>query len=210
VRDHALGVYVAAERAEVAFDDDRVIRRLAGGVELLDEGGPELLWRQVQRLFMHRAGNEAVRVARFEPRERVERSRVGARVCFQPFLEQPDDGALRTAHGPVQEEHSSLAAVSVGGRLEYVHERGERPLEAKDGVAAVFVRVVEEPVSGHLVLANLNVFSPVRADHVVQPLEGRPGDLREGPDDVQVFLEGSLPVLFLIFDGVLPASQQFD
>ena len=86
----------------------------------------------------------------------------------------------------------------------------QRAVQPEDGVAAVVVRIVEELIADPLLAAYFVGLGAVRHDHVVDALEGVAGDLRIGRDQVEIFLEGSFPVLAAELFEVLPLGDQRD
>jgi hypothetical protein len=206
VLGHELPVDEAAGRAEVPRVRD-VVAGLLGelGVDPL----APLLRDQVERLLVHGAGHELAALHAVEvgplhvPAEGVERPVRRPRVRLQPLLEQPGDGRLRGADRAVQEEDALLRPVSLGRALEDVHELHERDVEAVDGVLAAELGVGEEVVADELLLVVEVLRLPVRQDHVVDALVGRPRDLGVLPHDLEVVLERAFPVLFGVALAVL-------
>jgi hypothetical protein len=98
---------------------------------------------------------------------------------------------------PVQQDDALLGPVSLRRALEDVDQLHQRHVQAEDRVPAAVGLVVEEVVADEPLLV-VDVFRlPVAEDHVVDALEGRAGDARVLTDDLQVFLERSLPVQLL-------------
>ena len=144
-----LVVHEAAERIELAADRYPQIVFAAALVQVGFHVGSESLGEQVERLLVHRAPVNRLRVFRLlliDPAERVERAVVGRRVAFEPLLEQPGDRALAAADRAVQQQHAAFDAVTRRGALERIHQMVQRSIEPKDGVVAVVVGVVEEAV----------------------------------------------------------------
>ena len=72
--------------------------------------------------------------------------------CSEPFLEQPDDGALGAADRAVQQQDALLGAVALGGRFEGIDQLHAAGVQAEDGVAVLGREFGEELVAGQLFL----------------------------------------------------------
>ncbi len=110
----------------------------------------------------------------------------------------------------MQEQHSPLGSIAVGGALEDVDEIDQGPFQAEDGVLAVIFRILEELVAEHLLLVDHDLLGAVADDHVVDPLVGRPGDLGIALHDIEILGERAGPVFFLIVVQVLATGDQGD
>ena len=133
----------------------------------------------------------------------VERALGRARVLLEALLEQARDGRLRRADRAVQQDDALLGAVALRRRLEDVDQLHERDVEAVDRVAPAVLLVLEEVVADQLLLVVDVLFLAVRQDHVVDALERGARDLRVLADDLQVVLEGAVPVQLLVLAVVL-------
>jgi hypothetical protein len=107
----------------------------------------------------------------------------------------------------VQQQHAPLGAVALGGRLEGVDQLLQRAVDAENAVAVPGGVLGEELETDHLLLELVRLLDAVAEDHVVQPLVGGARHLRVAGDDVQVFLERTLPVDLLIFREVQLLAQ---
>jgi len=172
----------AAGRAEVAADVQAILRRKIL-VDLRQELIPDGGGNDVQRLLMHGAGClplvgsdlPVAQLLRQLPGEGVESALGRGRVLLQASLQQASDGGLGGSHRPVQQDDALLRSVAPGGAL---------------------VPVVEEVVVDDALL-DVDVFGgPLVEDHVVDALEGVPADFGIVLDDLEVLLEGALPVPF--------------
>ena len=171
-----------------------------------------LVRNQVQRLLVHRAlGDRLLAVGSdLLPAEAEEPPFLGARVALQPLLEQPRDRALGAADRPVQEQHTPLGAVAVGGALEDVDQVDHRPFQAIDRILAGVVGILEELVAEPLLLVDDDLFGAVARDHVVNALVGGPGHVGIASDNVEVLGKATGPVLLLIIVKVLATRDQRD
>ncbi len=206
---HAFVEHLAAVGAEVALDDDLEVVEVDAVVEFGEEVGAELGGDESEGFLVHGAvdvGLGAVDLD-FLPAEGVEGARVGAGVVLHALFEESGEGALGASDGSVEEEDATFGAVAVGGGLEDVDEAEEGFFEAEDGIVAVLDGVIEEVVAGDLFLVDDGFLGAEAEDHVVEALIGGAGDLGVGPDDVEVFGEGAVPVGFLVFGEVLAGGE---
>src|SRR6218665_2521137 len=206
---------VAARGAQLAARGDGVAA-LRGG-QLRERLGAPLAGDEVERLLVHRAlhllAHGAVAIGALlvdGPAERVGGALGRLGVLLQALLEQARDGGLGGAHGAVQEDDALFRAVALGRGLEDVDELHERHVQAEDGVPAAELLVGEEVVADELLLVVDVLALPVGEDHVVDPLEGGAGHLGILPDDVEVVLEGALPVEFRVDLRVLERGDPRD
>ena len=98
----------------------------------------------------------------------------------------------------------------LGRALKDVDDLHQGAREAEDGVAAVVVGVIEEPVADQAVLASLDRGDAVRQDHVVQAPVGTARDTRVGPDDVEIFVKRPVPVFLAVTLEVLRLRDAFE
>jgi hypothetical protein len=108
----------------------------------------------------------------------------------------------------VQEQDALLGAVTLGGRLEDAHHLHQRRIQTIDRVGAAVFDVVEEAIADHLAFVLAVFFHPVRHDHVVHALERGTGDPRVLNDEIEILVEGSLPVQLLELFDVLPGLDE--
>jgi hypothetical protein len=113
----------------------------------------------------------------------------------------------------VQQQHAALRPEAVRGGLEHRHQVVQRALEPEHAVAPVLDRVAEEPVARHLLLVDLDLLDAVAQHHVVEALVGRAHDQRVLLHQVEVLLEGALPVLglvLLLVEGLADQLRQVE
>ena len=203
---------VAVSRIEFALDMnvavgvvDRVVQL---GLDLL----PERRRDQLQRLFVHRAFDK-VSVALFDssrPRKRVQRPLRAFRIRFKPSFQSPDDGALGTPYGSVEQNDALFCSKPLCGRLEYVDQFHQRNLEAVHRIVPFGLDVVKKLVTDYLFLVFRVLFRSVGHDHVVNPLIRGAHHSRIGYDDAKIVLERSSPIHLLKFFGVLSRLDEGD
>ncbi len=201
----AIGVDIAAERAELAVDPHLVVVAGSAAVELCAHILAEARRNHVQRLFVH--GAPLHRVAG-GPAQRVQRPVVAGRIALQPLFDHASDRALAAAHRAVQQQHALFDAVALGGALEGVDQHAQRAVESEDRVASAIDWIAEKEVAGPPFAELLVGFRPVRHDHVVYPLECVASHPRVVPHQIQVFFKRPLPVLFAELVEVLALSDQ--
>ena len=107
----------------------------------------------------------------------------------------------------MQEDHTSLRPVIVGGSFECIDEVIEALVDAVNSVAAAVVLVTEELEPNDLLLVLREFLGSVREDHVVDPLEGVAGDSRIVADQFEIVLEGAFPMQFLVIAWVVELRQ---
>ncbi len=110
----------------------------------------------------------------------------------------------------MQQQHPLLGSVPLGRRLEDVDQLHQRDVETEDGVHAAVVLVVEEVVVQDSFLVFVVFPRSLQEEHVVDALERRARHLRVVPDDLEVVLEASFPVLVAEAPQVLQPADQLD
>ena len=166
----------------------------------------------MQGLFAHRAGELVIDhgvdfllevIGDIDPREGVDRPfrRVG--IILQTFLQEPDDRALRATDRAMEENHAPFGAVIPRGGLEDVHQMIQALVDAVDRIASVMLFVAEEAIARDLLLVLDILLGAIRQDHVVNPLERVPRHAWILLNQLEIILQGSFPIQFLILLGVL-------
>ncbi len=143
----------------------------------------------------------------FDPCERVHGAFGFAGVFLQTLLQQTDDRAFCAADGAVQQNDTAFRAVVAGGGFEDIDQVVEALIDTVHRIAPIVGVIAEEAVARDLLLV-LDVFlDAVREDHVVNPLERVPRHARIFLDELEIVLERSFPIQFLVFLCALQISR---
>ena len=104
----------------------------------------------------------------------------------------------------MQQQHAAFAAVLECRRPEDVDKLRQRFSQAKDGIFAARVWIVEELVSQQSVTTTfVHRIGAVGHDHIVHPLMSRPGHLGCLSHQIEILVERPLPVFLPICIRVL-------
>ena len=162
----------------------------------------------MQRLFAHRARQFVADhledfffdvICDVDPGEGVHGAFGLARVFLETLLQQPDDGAFCAADRAVQQNHAALRPVVPGGGFEDIDQMGEALIDTVNRIAPIVGVIPEEAVARDLLLVLDVLLDAVREDHVVNPLERVPRDARTVLNELEIVLERSFPIQFLVF-----------
>ena len=125
-----------------------------------------------------------------------------------PRLQEAHDGALRRAHGSVQEHDAAFGPEPTGAGTEHVHELRQRLVEPVHRVLPVGEGVVEDAPAARRVAA-LALDEAVALDHVDQPLPGVASQARVGLDPPHEVPERPLPVQVAVALLLAVLRQEF-
>ena len=204
----------AAEGADVAVEADAAVFG-EGFVEFGDDVFAGVAGDEEEGFFVHGARGPLELFAFFAvafvfPGEGVEGAAVGAGVAFKAFFEEAGDGGFGGADGAVEEEDAFVGSEPLGGGFEDVDEAFEGFVEAEDGIAAVVDGVGEEVVLDDVGFEEGVFFKAVADDHVEDALEGVARDTGVFGDDIEVVVEGTVPVLVSELVLVEAAGDDFE
>ncbi len=130
---------VAAKRTQLARNLHREIVPGAP-VQFRFRVGTEAGGDQVQRLLVHGTPLGVV-LSIVVPAQRVQRAGVGGGIAFQTLFDQPSNRAFAAADRTVQQQHAFFDAVTISGAFESIHQSLLGPLQPKNRIPAVVVRI---------------------------------------------------------------------